>query len=427
MKRAKAAVITVVALTGLVVGMVCVVALSPPASAATTCAATDDAIYTPPGSVTAAPGTLLACRSVTLTEVPGNIPMRAWKVQYVSTDLRGQKIAVSGTVAVPTAAWTGRGGRPVIAFHPGTLGIGPQCAFSKQIAGKFQDEYEGDQLAAILKAGWAVAATDGVGYLNGQTHTYVVGANAGHAMLDIARTSLAVPNAGLSNSAKIGLWGYSEGGAASLWAAQLAASYAPDLQVAGDAAGGVPGDLKVTAAGLNGGGFAGFLADAAIGVTTAYPSLPFASLLNDTGRKAVAQAKTLCAAGTVAAFLGAKIENYTTDRLTLDKLYQVSGADGTTWGQALDAQKLGVDVGPAWSPGAKYRIGFPVLQFRGLFEEVIPTSTEDATRAAYCRAGITTQWNTYPGDHATTDNQAIGDTVTWFTDRFAGRPTLGNC
>jgi triacylglycerol lipase len=141
----------------------------------------------------------------------------------------------------------------------------------------------------------------------------------------------------------------------------------------------------------------------------------------------VTQAKTVCLLGTVTGFIGARIETYTTDHLTLDQLYQVRGADGRTWGQVLDAQKLGVGVGSSWSPTAKYRIGFPVLQYRGLFEEVVPTSTEDATRAAYCRAGVTTQWNTYPGDHLTTDGQAITDTVNWFTDRFAGRPTLGNC
>jgi hypothetical protein len=428
MKRAQKAILSVAALTGLVVGLVCVVALSRPAlAAAITCDASDRAIYTPPTSIAAAPGTLLACRSVRLTEVPGNISMRAWKVQYASTDVQGRRIAVSGTVAVPTAAWTGRGARPVIAFNPGTLGLGPQCAFSKQLAGEFQDEYEGDQLAAILKAGWAVAATDGVGYLTGQTHTYVVGANAGHALLDIARSSFTVPGGGLSTSAKVGLWGYSEGGAASLWASQLAATYAPELRVAGDASGGIPGDLKVTAAGLNAGAFAGFLVDAAIGVAAAYPNLPFDSLLNDSGRKAVAQAKTVCLLGTVAGFVGARIENYTADRLTLDQLYQVSGSNGLTWGQALDAQSLGVDVGPSWSPTARYKIGFPVLQYRGLLEEVIPTSTEDATRAAYCRAGVITQWNTYLGDHLTTDGQAITDTVNWFTDRFAGRPTLGNC
>ena len=440
MKRPDAAVVAVAALTGLVVALVCVVALSPPATAAASataaapataaarsCDASDSAIYAPPASIAAGPGTLLGCRSVTLTEVPGNISMRAWKVQYVSSDVQGQKIAVSGTVAVPTAAWAGRGSRPVIAFTPGTLGLGPQCAFSKQLAGEFQDEYEGDQVAAMLKAGWAVAATDGVGYLTGRTHTYVVGANAGHALLDIARTAFAVPGGGLSSAAKVGLWGYSEGGAASLWAAQLASTYAPELQVAGDASGGVPGDLKVTAAGLDAGAFAGFLVDAAIGVAAAYPSLPFTSLFNETGRNAVARAKTACLLGTVTGFVGARIEDYTTDHLTLDQLYQVAGNDATTWGQVLDAQKLGVGVGPSWSPVATYKIGFPVLQYRGLLEEVIPTSTEEATHAAYCRAGVTTQWNTYPGDHLTTDTQAISDTVTWFTDRFAGRFTLGNC
>jgi triacylglycerol lipase len=118
MKRAKA-VVTVAVLTGLVVGLVCVVALSPPASAAAVrCDVSDQAIYTAPESISAAPGTVLACRSVTLTQVPGSISMRAWKVQYVSTDATGQKIAVTGTVAVPTAAWTGAGWRSTIADIP---------------------------------------------------------------------------------------------------------------------------------------------------------------------------------------------------------------------------------------------------------------------------------------------------------------------
>jgi triacylglycerol lipase len=389
-------------------------------AAAVACNASDSAIYTPPASVSGAPGQLLACEQVTLSQVPGNIPMKAWKVQYVSTDVHGAKIAVSGTVALPTAAWPGPGPRPVIAFNPGTLGLGPQCAFSKQLAGAFQDEYEGSNIAAILKAGWAVAATDGVGYLNGEVHTYVVGKNAGHALLDIVRTAFQVPGGGLSRTAPVGIWGYSEGGQASLWAAQLAASYAPKLKVAGDAAGGVPGDLKVTAAALNGGPFAGFLADAVIGLHSAYPDMPFTALLNSTGQSAIAQAESLCLTGTIAAFAGAHVENYTTNHLTLDQIYALHGPEGT-WGKIVDSQKLGVGLGTA------YKISFPVFQYRGLAEEVIPTSTEDATRAAYCSAGITTQWTMYPGDHLLTDGEAVSDVVTWFGARFAGTPTTGNC
>jgi hypothetical protein len=405
-------------------------AASPAAAAPVACTATDAQIYTSPDPATlaaAAPGALLACRTVTLTQVPGNIPMTAWKVQYASRDARDQPIAVSGTVAVPTAAWTGGGTRPVIAFNPGTLGLGPQCAFSKQLAGAYQDMYEGDQIAASLRAGYAVAATDGVGYLNGQVHHYVVGRSMGHALLDIARTTSQVPGAGLAAGTKVGIWGYSEGGAASLWAAQLAASYAPDVKVAGAAAGGVPGDLKLVAAQLNGGLFAGFMTDAVIGISAAYPALPFDSLMNAQGRQAVATAKQVCLIGTLGSFLFANISGYTNGGLSLEQLYNQAGTDGRTWGQVLDDQKLGVNIGTPLS-SATYKIGFPVFQYRGVLEEIINTQATDNTRAAYCRAGVTTQWNAgYLGEHLTTDNLAIGDVVRWLGDRFRGLPTAGNC
>ncbi|WP_417851971.1 lipase family protein [Streptomyces monticola] len=401
---------------------------SPPltAAAGAACEAGDDQIYRPPGGVPVEPGRVIACRETQLPHVPGNIPMRAWKVQYSSKDNAGRGAAVSGTVAVPKAEWKGPGSRPIVAFNPGTLGLGPQCAFSKQLSGAYQDEYEGENIAALLKAGYAVAATDGMGYLDGQTHPYVSGHDAGHALLDIARAAPAVPGSGLDPKTRIGLWGYSEGGAASLWAAQLSASYAPELKVVGTASGGVPGDLKVVAKGLNGGAFAGFLADAVIGLAAAYPDMPFAEILNDEGRKAVQTAKSHCLAGTLANFAGQKIENFSTDKLTLEQIYALKGSSGKSWGQVIDEQKLGVGIGPKGS-GAKYEIGFPVMQYRGLFEEVIPIETEDATRKAYCSAKVTTQWKTYPGEHLTTDQLAKDDAVKWLGDRFEGRPEFGNC
>ncbi|WP_338118034.1 lipase family protein [Streptomyces coryli] len=394
--------------------------------AAASCGATDAQIYTPPGSAPASPGTVIACRETKLPEVPGNIPMKAWKVQYSSSDNQGKPVAVSGTVAVPEKTWTGGGPRPVIAFNPGTLGLGPQCAFSKQLAGAYQDMYEGDNIAAALKAGYAVAATDGAGYLNGQTHPYVSGLDAGHALLDIARAAPGVPGSGLGKDAQVGLWGYSEGGQASLWAAQLAGKYAPELKVAGVASGGVPGDLKVVAKGLNGGPFAGFAADAVIGLAASHPAMPFDELMNDQGKEAIKKAKSLCLAGTIAQFAFNKIDNFTKDKLTLDQLYALKGTDGKTWGQVVDEQKLGVGIGPAGS-GATHRIAFPTFQYRGLLEEVIPIETEDATRQAYCKAGIPVKWKTYAGEHLTTDNMASGDAVAFFGSRFQGKQPENNC
>lgn len=395
-------------------------------AAATACDAPDSQIYQVPAAVPDRPGSVISCRRTSLPHVPGNIPQQAWKVQYSSTDNAGRPAAVSGTVVVPQAAWKGAGSRPIVAFNPGTLGLGSQCAFSKQLAGAFQDEYEGENIAALLKAGYAVAATDGMGYLDGQTHPYVSGADAGHALLDIARSAPELPGSGLEAGAKVGLWGYSEGGAASLWAAQLAASYAPGLNVVGDASGGVPGDLKVVAKGLNGGAFAGFLVDAVVGLAASHPAMPFDALLNDRGKDTVGKAKSLCLVGTVSALALQKLEDNTEGGLGLEQIYALKGTDGKTWGQVIDEQKLGADIGRKGS-GARYEIGFPVLQYRGIAEEVIPTETEDATRKAYCSAGITTQWKLYPGEHLTTDQLAVSDAVAWLGDRFAGRPELGNC
>ncbi|MFD0852948.1 lipase family protein, partial [Actinomadura adrarensis] len=190
---------------------------------------------------------------------------------------------------------------------------------------------------------------------------------------------------------------------------------------------GVPGDLKVTARSLNGSLFAGFLADALVGLSAAYPEMPFEEIMNDSGRRAVQQVKENCLFGTLAVFLGARVENFTTDRLSLDQIYALRGPDGTTWGEIVDRQKLGVNIGPRGS-GARYEIGFPVFQYRGIAEEIIPWETTDATRAAYCRAGIKTLWtSTYVGEHLTTDWLAAGDVATFLGERFEGKPELNNC
>ncbi|HEX2312882.1 MAG TPA: lipase family protein [Thermomonospora sp.] len=412
--------------TGVAVAAGGLVAPSAASAAPLLCLSSDAAIYQAPGSISGKAGDLLACRPTDLPGIPGNVPMKAWKIKYVSTDVKGAKIAVSGFVAVPDAPWTGGGSRPVVAFSPGTLGSGSQCALSKQMGGARVDAYEGQNLAALLKAGYAVAASDGVGYLDGQTHTYTVGLNAGHALLDGVRAARQIPLGPLKADGKVGIAGYSEGGFNSLWAAQLASSYAPELNVVGAAAGGVPGDLRLTANRLNGSAFAGFLADAVVGLSAAHPEMPFNELLNDRGRQAVQDVRSKCLLGTLAAFAFNRLESFSTDGLSLEEIYALRGPNGVSWGQIVDAQKLGVGIGTP-SSGARYRIGFPVFQYRGLLEEVIPHEAEEGTRQRYCDAGVTTQWKTYAGEHLTTDWLAAGDVTTFLGDRFAGKPATGNC
>ncbi|MEU9986623.1 lipase family protein [Streptomyces sp. NPDC048045] len=420
----RAALLAAAALLG---GLLTVPAVTAAAGTPQACSAADADIYRPSDHATAAPGDVVACRRVdSLPMVVGGPPLNAWKVQYGSTDGQGRRVLAAGTVVVPQKPWTGPGERPLVAFVPGTLGIGPQCAFSKQLAGQYQDAYEGPNIASLLNAGYAVAATDGQGYLDGEVHPYASGPEAGHAALDMARAASRVPGTGVSPEAQVGIWGYSEGGSGSLWAAQLARSYAPGLTVVGAASGGIPADLKQVASNLDGQFFAGFLVDAFIGLSVTHPQLPFDDLLDGTGRKAVKDAESLCALGTVGRFPLTRIEQLTKDGLTLDQIYALHGPDGTTWGDAVEANRLGAGVGTPGS-GARYEIGFPVYQYRGMLDEVIPADTAHATRRAYCEAGISTRWTPYVGDHLTADVQAVGDVVKWLGDRFDGKADAGNC
>ncbi|WP_019630186.1 lipase family protein [Actinomadura atramentaria] len=421
------------------------------------CGASVARVRSSPSVIIGEPGDVLACRMVR----DGVVGARAWVVQYVSTDVRGQKIAVAGTVVVPDAPWTGSGARPLVAYAPGGLGLGARCSFSRRLverpqrSGTLRPDHAvrtgtatarsaaaadqvaaglaaegggtGGSVGAYLRQGFAVVVADGVGRLDGQTPAFGVGAAAGHALLDGARAALRMPAAGLDPGTEVGLSGYSVGGSASLWAAQLAASYTPGLRVVGGAAGGVPGDLRAVAASQDGGVFAGYLVDVLVGLSAAYPSMPFDELLNEQGRRAVADARSACGGETLSRFFFTRLEDLTTDRLTPDRFAQIEGDDGRTWGQILADQRLGAGVGAAGS-GARYQVPFPVLQYRGAFEEVVPASTEDATATAYCRAGIATRYRAnYPGEHAATAKLAADDVARWLRDRFAGVPDRGTC
>src|SRR5690606_3604707 len=216
----------------------------------------------------------------------------ARQVLYRSTDALGQPMAVGGTVLVPDAPWTGGGSRPLVSYAAGTRGVGDDCAPSYALSQGA--DYEGLFIRALLDRGWAVAVSDCQGVGTPGTHTYMVGPAQGHAVLDMARAALRLPDTDLSPSTPVGLMGYSQGGGAAGWAAELAGSYAPELDVRGAAVGGVPGDLTATAEFLDGSPFVAFALMAALGLDAAYPELDLESYLNDRGRALIERSQDLC-------------------------------------------------------------------------------------------------------------------------------------
>lgn len=334
----------------------------------------------------------------------------AWQVLYQSTDALGEPIAVSGTVLVPAAPWTGRGGRPLVSYAVGTRGLGDSCAASYTLSHGV--DYEGSVIMSLIEQGWAVAATDYQGSGTPGLHTYMVGPAEGHAVLDMARAAQRLAGTGLSTSTPVGLMGYSQGGGAAGWAAELAATYAPELTLKGSAIGGVPGDLTATAEFLDGSPFVAFALMASLGLDAAYPELDLAKYLNDRGRQLVEAGEQLCLA-TVDGFgtlLGETALTYVSDYVTSNPLQTPE------WQARLAQVRLG-----------RRRPFAPVFQYHGLLDEIVPFPQAADLRRTWCDQGADVTWAVLPVEHALGIVVGPPFAVAWLAERFADLPASNNC
>jgi hypothetical protein len=378
-------------------------AASPPGAAAAQ-PATDTAgsFYVPPRPLPPGrPGSIIRYRAA-----PAPLPgARAWQVLYLSTTVSGRPTAVSGTVIVPQAR-PGRSPQPVVAYASGTQGWGDQCAPSAEMAsGTYDEQFAVD---GLLSMGWAVAVTDYPGLGTPGDETYAVGIAEGHAVLDVLRAAASLPPAHLSTAAPMAIEGYSQGGGAADWAAQLQPRYAPGMHLTGVAAGGTPADLQAVAANLNGSAFFAFLAGAAIGFSAAYPARHLLSDLTLAGRAALAQLDTMCQSTALPLYAGQRIQNWTKGH--------VNPISEARWQAVLNANDLGA-----------MRPAVPLLQYHGLADEVIPWRVEAALHRRYCALGVRTELAGYPGDHVLTAVLAQPQVLRWISGRLAGRPAPSNC
>lgn len=86
--------------------------------------------------------------------------------------------------------------------------------------------------------------------------SYTAGLQAGHAVLDSLRAVRSFTPGGITAANPVELYGYSGGGQATGWGAELPPSYAPEITLTGRATGGTPADPEARF--LDGGLFAGF-------------------------------------------------------------------------------------------------------------------------------------------------------------------------
>lgn len=368
-----------------------------------------DAFYTPPsGELTVQPGEVIQSRTAEFRIEPtGLIDQRvhSWQVLYGSADADGRRIAVSGTVLVPEAPYAGPGPRPVVAHAIGTHGLGDRCAPSRALADGTQ--YESVVIKSMLARGWAVVVTDYQGLGTPGGHSYVNGRAEGQAVLDSVRAAKRLPGAGIASDAPVVIAGYSQGGQAASWAAELQPTYAPELNLRGASVGAPAADLLLVAQGVDGSPAFGFGLTAAVGLKHAYPELPLEELLTDHGRELLADIADDCTME-----IAAKYGMHSWDRLTTEDPF--ARAD---WRGRLTEQRAG-----------QHRPAVPVRPYHSRLDDVIPYRAGTELKDRLCGLGTSVDWDTYlVPTHIATFYAAAPATVDWLADRIEGRPVVNDC
>ncbi len=373
----------------------------------------DSDFYTPPAKLPAANGTLVRSEPADFFLDPVKLirpDATATRMMYKSTDNQGEPMAVTGTVLVPDKKWSGTGERPVIGYAVGTQGVADKCAPSRQMG--VGQEYEGPMMAALLESGYALAITDYEGLGTPGPHTYLVRGSQGHALLDGVRAAQSLGVKGLDSDNPVALVGYSQGGAASAAAAELAPDYAPEMKVKGAYAGAVPADLAPVAGSLDSGLYTAFLLMAIDGVGSTYGVTP-ESYLNAKGMKEIEAVRSEC---TIEAVANHAFVDTATLTKSGKKLKDVVA--GQEFVAALKEQKIGANRKPE----------VPVLLSHSVLDDVVPYKSGRNLAKRWCAQDANVSWDATAGPtHIGGYIAAVPRTMHFLKSRFDGKRQLSSC
>jgi hypothetical protein len=362
----------------------------------------DDPFYAQPSPMPdVAPGTVLDSRPTTIRALAIPIPVRAWQLKYLSTDTKGEPAANIATVIQPLES---PARRTLVSYQTAYDGLDADCAPSYAFAtGINPPAYEEAAMLPLLLAGHTVVSAD----YEGPEYQWAAGVNSGRGVLDGIRAAQNFGPAGLSADTPTALWGYSGGALASQWANEIAADYAPELDIVGVAAGGVPADIEAIARAIDGTALSGVYFGATVGLSRAYPEINIDSLLNDRGKKAFKTIGRQCIGEFAIQFAFRSMRNYVTVPELLDVPAVRDVIAENTMGQQL--------------PDA------PTYVYQGTHDELAITPPVDELVRTYCGMGATVQYVKIPGEHITTAGTGVPGALAYVNDRLNGRPAPSSC
>lgn len=328
---------------------------------------------------------------------------KAYRVLYRSTGLHGEPIPVTAAIIFPDGP-APAGGRPVVAWAHPTTGIAMRCAPTLLPGVQVQGIDE------MLRRGYVVVATDYPGLGTPGVHPYLIGNSEAYSVLDSVRAARELPDAKAQK--RFAVWGHSQGGHAALFTGQLAASYAPELELVGVAAA-AP---------------ATYLADLFEADRQTESGLTLTSMaLLSWSKLYQLPTQTIVDPGAMAAY-----ERVANDCLeNLPQMLQLEQDARPLMRGFLKSDPTRI---PEWrklmddnTPG-QTAVGAPVFIAQGTADTTVPPPVTRRFAEHLCRAGATVTFRTYPGtSHVFIARDSSFDAVTWISHRFAGQAASSNC
>jgi dipeptidyl aminopeptidase/acylaminoacyl peptidase len=322
-----------------------------------------------------------------------------YQIRYRSYSSSGAPIEVTGVAFVPNRP-APKNGWPILSYAHGTVGLADRCAPSKSLS-----SLESALAGTFNSIGMAVVQSDMEGLGTEGRHPYLVGVSEGRGVLDGAKAIRSLP--GNTVGTRLVVWGHSQGGHASLFAGELAKTWAPKLRLKGVVAGAPPSQLGNVQASLTTSPFRGYLLMVAAGVSTAHPELDLSKVLTPKGLEVLPVVDRGCNSTVFAE----------ANKYALADLIKVEGLKDPAWANALAENE----------PGYR-KINAPVLIIHGDADEQIPVETSATLKKVMCAAGTSVTRKIYPGaDHGGAALLSLFEVSAWLKARVDGKPVPRGC
>ncbi|MBP1160591.1 triacylglycerol lipase [Rhodococcus sp. PvR099] len=359
----------------------------------------------PPDLAERAPGDVLKVR-----QMPPNLYFpgsQVWEVLFRTKDSEGLPMAANTTYLLPPNHVPDG---PLVSYQHIINALGNKCKIATELytTDPFTQIREAPGLNIALARGWAVALPDHLG----PRMAYGAAKLGGQITLDGLKAVRKIPEFQAANS-PIGLAGYSGGGMATGWAAALAPTYAPELNIVGAAQGGVPMNIgkMAQALGANPHPAFGLAMAAALGLEREYPDrVDVSGQLNDQGRWLQQMIQNGCTNEIMFWGIGRSAMQVTDNKDFMN--------NPSAW-VVMDENSLEL------YPGVP---DFPIFEWHSPTDALIPVDSIDNTLRRYCAAGTPVETLLTPTpDHLSAAALGLPQALDWIDGRFRGVPAPSTC